>query len=149
MENLKFRIFIKAAPEVVYKTITDHTSFSEWTSVFDLTSHVEGSWQEGSLMRFMSRADNGALHGLISRVKHKIPYAKISLEHVGLVQDGIDVLDNDRANVVKGATESYFLRAYVNGTELEIVTDVFMELKAYFLEVWPRALGKLKALCEA
>ncbi|MZP54187.1 MAG: hypothetical protein GT600_01955, partial [Bacteroidales bacterium] len=47
-----------------------------------------------------------------------------------------------------GARENYTFIDNVRDTLLEIDLDVDSDYKAYFAETWPKALDKLKSICE-
>ncbi len=148
MEKLQFKIVINAAPAVVYEVMTDPKHFQQWTSFFSPGSHFEGTWQKGSKMYFLSTDDNGDKSGMISRVTDHIPDQFIRFEHYGFFQNGKEITEGVDIETLKGASESYTFTAVDGGTELKVESDTYPELKAFFLETWPKALKMLKDICE-
>ena len=56
---MHFAIEIKASVENVFKTMLDDKTYSEWTSVFNPTSHFKGSWEKGSKILFLGTDHDG------------------------------------------------------------------------------------------
>ena len=62
--------------------------------------------------------------------------------------DGVEDTTSDRVKVWAGALENYTF-IYKNGkTELVVDMDINEEFKEMFEGMWPKALQKLKSLCE-
>lgn len=59
-----------------------------------------------------------------------------------MISEGKDV------GAMKGALENYTITQKGNQTELNIDSDTFLEMKGFFLDTWPKALEKLKRICE-
>ena len=86
--------------------------------------------------------------GLISKVIENVPFGQITLQHFGLIQEGKEITDGEEVEAIKGAIEQYTFVSKGGQTELEVKTEIFIELKDYFEETWPKALQVLKQLCE-
>ncbi len=148
METLHFTIQINAQPEVVYQALIDPDHFQEWTSAFSPTSHFKGTWEKGTTMHFLAEDENGNMAGMISRIKENIPNEFISIEHYGWIQNGEEITEGKDVEAMKGALENYTITQNGDQTELKVDSDTFPELKDYFLDAWPKALEKLKNICE-
>jgi hypothetical protein len=85
---------------------------------------------------------------MVSRVAEHRPNEFLSLEHQGVVKDGIE--DTDSAEVKKwaGARENYALRETAGGVTLTVEMDTVDDHKKLFEETWPKALTVLKNLSE-
>jgi uncharacterized protein YndB with AHSA1/START domain len=147
-EVLHFEIRINAAPEKVYNTMIDEEHYREWTSAFNPTSYFEGTWQKGSKIRFVGETQDGSQEGMISRIKENIPNRFISIEHLGLVIKGKDVLCGPEVDTWAGALENYTFTQQDGKTLLSIDADANENYTTYFTDTWPLALQKLKSICE-
>ena len=148
LESLHFEIRINAEPETVYSTLIDKKHYSEWTSEFSHTSHFIGSWEKGSTIHFMGTDEHGNMGGMISKVKENIPNKFVSLQHVGMIQNGKEITTGEEVEIWVGATENYTITRTDNATLFAVDSDSNQEFKSYFYETWPKALNKLKEICE-
>lgn len=148
VENLYFQITINAPVNKVYKTMLDKQHYNEWTVEFDPTSHFIGSWEQESKMLFVGTDKDGEESGMVSWIKQNIPDKIVTIEHLGLYQDGKEILTGDEVNKWSGATEEYRFTDQGGKTLLEVELGGLMEYRSYFLETWPKALNKLKSICE-
>lgn len=148
-EKLHFEIPIQADTKKVYHTIIDKKHFSEWTEVFNETSKYEGSWNKGSKIRFLGSNDDGTLGGMVSRIKENIPNKFISIEHQGIIENGKEITSGVKANGWSGGLENYTLKFSNKHTLLIIDTDTNPEFKTMMENTWPKALNKLKEICES
>ena len=149
LETLHFEISINANVEKVYNTMLDEKHFAEWTAAFNPTSHFKGSWEKGSKILFLGSGQDGNMGGMVSRIKENIPNKFVSIEHLGIVQDGKEITSGADIEGWAGALENYTFTEDNGKTLLLVDMDSNQEFKPYFLETWPKALNKLKAICEA
>lgn len=87
-QNLHFEISINYSAEEVYRTMLDEKHYAAWTAEFNPTSHFVGSWEKDSKILFLGEDKDGNTGGMASRIKENIPNIFISIEHLGLVQNG-------------------------------------------------------------
>lgn len=146
-EMLHFETEINCSPEIVYKTMLDKERFKDWTSDFNTTSRFEGSWEKGSKMRFLGTNKDGTTGGMLSIVRENIPERFVSIEHLGIVQNDEEITSGPEVDRWKG-TESYTFTPMSGGTLLFIDMECNKEFKSYFEETYPRALERLKTICE-
>ena len=149
LDNTHFEISINASADKVYRTMTDEKKFGDWTAEFSPSSHFQGSWQKGSKILFLGEGPDGKIGGMVSRIKENIPGRFISIEHQGMVKDGQEVFSGPEVEKWSGALENYTLREQNGKTLLLVDTNVDSEFFSYFSETWPKALKKLKEICEA
>lgn len=149
MERQNFSILISAPKEIVWHTMLDDQTYREWTKAFMPGSYYKGDWQEGSKMLFLGPdPDTGEEGGMVSRVKAVRPYECVSVEHLGIVANGVEDTTSDEARKWTPALETYSLREAPEGTEVSVEADAADEYKAMFEEQWPKALESLKRLAE-
>lgn len=147
-DSLHFEINIEAKVEDVYKKMLDEKDYSGWTSVFNPTSRYKGTWEEGSKMLFIGTDKDGNEMGMVSRIKENIPNKFVSIEHIGLYNKGEEITAGPGVDSWAGALENYTFNANKGKTVLTIDMDTNAEYKTYFSETWPKALQKLKEICE-
>jgi hypothetical protein len=85
---------------------------------------------------------------MVGRIRENIPNKFVSIENVGVVQNGKEIMTGTKLNQWAGALENYTFSANSRDTLLNIDIDVVEEFKSYFKETWPKALNKLKEICE-
>ena len=144
MKQIRFSIQIAAPKEKVWHTMFDDPSYRIWANVFHEGSYALGDWTEGSKMLFLGPEQAG----MVSRIFRHSPNEFMSIQHLGTIKDGVEDLDSEVAKQWAGALENY--SAFERGglTELIVEIDVTAEYESYFQETWPKALEKLKELCE-
>lgn len=146
--SMHFGITIKASVERVYKTMLEPETYSEWTSVFNPSSHFIGSWEKGSKILFLGTDSNGIRGGMVSRIRENIPHKFVSIEHLGIVEDEKEIYSGQKVEGWAGALENYTFINNEGSTQLEIDLDVDSDYETYFTETWPKALTRLKSICE-
>jgi uncharacterized protein YndB with AHSA1/START domain len=147
-EKMHFDIHIHASPEKVFNIMLDKNHYKEWASVFNQASRYEGSWKKGSEIRFLGTDREGNTGGMISRVADYVPGQFVSIEHLGIIQEGNEITSGPEVKNWAGTTENYSFAKHENGTLLTIDADVNEDFKDYFIDTWPKALNKLKTICE-
>jgi len=147
MHRLRFRTEIDAPRSTVWSTMLDDATYREWTAEFSPGSRFEGDWSEGSRIRFVGPGKDGD-SGMLSRVVTNRPQEYVELEHLGVVHAGQEDTTSEVARAWAGAHESYTLTNADEKTELVVEVDTTEETREDFAEMWPRALGRLKALAE-
>ena len=147
-DRLHFEILIDAPAEKVYKLMLDKPTYEVWTTIFSPTSTFEGSWEEGSKILFVGEGENGEKGGMVSRIEVNKPAEYVSIEHLGELKNGKEILDTPEVQLWAGAHENYIFEAKENQTLLKIELDSNKEFEEYFAGMWPKALVKLKEICE-
>ena len=117
--------------------LADNT-YSEWTKPFHEGSYYEGSWEEGSEIKFLGPDENGGIGGMFSRIKKNDKYKFLSIEHIGSTAIpnlaakpiiDIDVVfdENTDFETIKRQLEN--IGYYHNGNQGIPDRDVFKRLK--------------------
>lgn len=145
METLHFSTHIRAPREAVWKTMLDPETYPLWTASFMEGSSFEGSWEKGSKIKFLGPDQTG----MFSEIAENKPYEFLSIHHLGVIKEGgvIDT-ESDEVKAWTPAYENYTFREKDGGTELLVDMDTGTEYEKYFNETWPKALAKLKEMCE-
>jgi uncharacterized protein YndB with AHSA1/START domain len=147
MERVRYEIVIDAPRPHVWHVMLDDEGYRDWTSAFGAGSHYVGRWEEGEKLLFLAPDDEGT-KGMVSRVAALRPNAFVSLEHLGIVANGVEDTTSEAAREWAPAREDYTLSDRDGGTHLLIEMDMAPEHRAMFDELWSRALERLRALAE-
>jgi uncharacterized protein YndB with AHSA1/START domain len=148
MGKVHFEFSILAKPDRVYQTMLDPMHWKEWTAAFNPDSSFQGSWEKGSGMLFLGTGSDGKIGGMVSRIREHIPNRFISIEHLGVYENGQEVLTGKKAEEWAGALENYSFINRGDYTILRIDMDSNKEFSNYFKETWPKAVEKLKKIIE-
>ncbi|PZX56766.1 SRPBCC domain-containing protein [Algoriphagus chordae] len=146
--RLHFEILIKNTPAEVYRIMLEKPTYEEWTDVLSPGSTYIGTWEEGSKVLFVSQGEEGNSNGLVSKVIKNIPNKHVDVEHIGLLKEGVEITEGEEVEMWQGAHEKYSFKEKGADTLLSIDLDSTMEFEEYFTESWPKALDKVKEICE-
>lgn len=139
MEQLQFEIMINAEPEKVWSVLWDDISYRQWTTALNEGSFYQGTWEEGSIMKFFDSHNNG----MYSQVEKNTPAQEMKLRHLGEIFEGVETPTDWGA-----ATEDYLLEENEEGTVLKIKISTKEEFRSFFEEHYPNALRIIKNLSE-
>lgn len=148
MEKLHFSIMIGAPVEKVWDTMLGAKTYKAWTEVFGSGSHYEGDWEEGSKILFLAPDENNSQGGMVSRIKENRKHEFISIEHLGVVENGKEDTSSAKVKKWAGALEDYTFKGKGRSTELLVHVDMDEDYSEMFETLWPKALQKLKELSE-
>ncbi len=146
---LFFDIHIKASTDKVYRRMINEKHYADWTSLFAPGSHFKGSWTKASKIQFLAPDEKGNMGGMVSRIRENIPGRFVSIEHLGLVENDIEITTGQAVEGWAGALENYTFIADNGKTLLLVDLDSNQEYEIYFNDIWPKALQRLKEICEA
>ena len=151
MKKLQFKVSIHAPVNKVYELmlgIKNKTTNEQWTSMFNPTSTYEGSWDMGSKILFIGIDEKGEKGGMVSRIIENIPNQFVSIQHYGLVKADKEITEGPEVEKWANGLENYTFEENNGVTTLTVnldITEVFLD---YMNETYPKALDKLKELCE-
>lgn len=148
MKKAKYSIVIDADKKTVWDTMLNDKTYREWTRAFHDGSYYEGSWEKGSEIRFMAPNDEGKMEGMFSRIKENDKYKFVSIEHLGMIKDGVVDTTSEEVKKWTPSFENYTFTEKDGKTEVKIEMDVAEEYESMFEEMWPKALKALKTLSE-
>ena len=153
-ETMHFEIVIQAPVQKVWDKMLGDATYREWTESFHVGSYYKGDWSEGSRMLFLGPDENSNKEGgMVSRIKENRKYEFISIEHLGVVMDGVEDTTSEQVMKWLPAFENYTFTD--KGAETLLAIDMEMPdtseakmMKEMFEGMWPNALLKLKEICE-
>jgi uncharacterized protein YndB with AHSA1/START domain len=148
LEVINFEISINAPAEKVFNLMLGDKTYREWTAEFNPSSYYKGSWDKGSKILFLGTDKDGKTGGMVSKIRENIPGKFISIEHLGLVKGDEEITSGPEVSSWAGALENYNFKTSNGNTVVEVDMDSNEDFKSYFEETWPKALNKLKAICE-
>ncbi len=127
-------------------------TYREWTKIFNPTSHFKGSWEKGSKILFIGTNEDGKEGGMVSRIQENIPNRFVSIEHQGILENGKEKTSGPEVDAWSGGLENYTFSEQNGKTLLSInmqtKTKLDENMSSYFAETWPKALERLKTICE-
>ena len=149
MQKLHFSITINAPKEKVWHAMLDDKPYREWTTAFNPGSYYKGDWSKGSKILFLGPdPKTGEEGGMVSRIAENKPYEYISIEHLGIVHNGIEDTTSEEAKKWAPAFENYTFKEKDGKTEVIVDMDIDEKEAEMFNKVWPEALKKLKEIAE-
>jgi hypothetical protein len=143
-KTLQFSTTISARRPRVWDVMLGPETYKEWTTPFCAGSHYVGSWDQGAKIRFLAPSGDGMTAEIAENRLHEF----ISIRHLGEVAGGVDDTTSDRVRAWAPAYENYAFVDSPAGTEVRVSVDVTPEYEAAMNDMFPKALAKLKALCE-
>ena len=149
MEKLRRTILINAPRETLWDIMLADDTYRQWTSAFHPGSYYKGSWSQGSKILFLGPGPDGSGEGgMVSRIRENRRHEFISIEHLGIVHNGVEDTESEQAKKWAPAYENYTFTTKDGGTELTVEMDVDEKEKESLETMWTDALSRLKALAE-
>lgn len=151
MKKLQFRISINAPVEKVFDHmlgIQNKSTYEQWTSLFNPTSSYEGNWTKGSKMLFIGTDEKGEKGGMVSEIAENIPNQFVSIRHYGLVQANVEITEGPEVEKWANGFENYTFEENNGITKVTVDLDMTEEFMDFMNKTYPKALAKLKELCE-
>ena len=85
---------------------------------------------------------------MVSRIAENKLYEYISIEHLGMINDGVEDTTSEEVKKWTPAFENYTIKEKNGKTDVLVDMDINAEYKEMFERMWPIALQKLKELAE-
>ena len=151
MQRLQFNINIHAPVAIVYNRmlgIDNKLTYEQWTALFNPTSTYEGDWNKGSKMLFVGVDEEGRKSGMVSMIVENIPNQFVSIQHKGELKANEEVTSGPDVDKWANGFENYTFAANDNSTNLTVDLDTVEECLDFMNDVYPKALEKLKEICE-
>jgi hypothetical protein len=151
MNKLHFTITINAPVSHAWDTMLADSSYRQWTEAFNKGSYYQGDWSEGSRILFLGpHPDGSGEGGMIARIAENRLHEYISIEHLGIIKNGIEDTDSAEVKQWTPAFENYtFTPIDETTTRIDVDLDSHDDYVEMFSTLWPVALERLKQLCEA
>lgn len=151
MQKLQFKINIKAPVSKIYDLmlgLNSKSSYEEWTSLFNPTSTFEGSWDKGTKILFIGVDEKGEKGGMVSRIVENIPNQFVSIQHYGLVKADKEITEGPEVEKWANGFENYTFEENTGTVTVTVDLDTTEDFIGYMNDTYPKALNKLKDLCE-
>ena len=151
MKKLQFNISIHAPVSSVYNVmlgISSKSTYEQWTAMFNPTSTYEGNWEKGSKMLFIGVDEKGEKGGIVSKIAENIPNQFVSIQHYGLINAGKEITEGAEVEKWANGFENYSFEENNEVTTVKVEIDATEEFIDFMNETYPKALNKLKELCE-
>ncbi len=127
--------------------LSDKKTYEAWTAFFEPTSTWEGTWDEGGKIIFTSNAGEEK-SGMVARILKNDPAKMVSINHYGMLEKGEEITDGPKMEGWGDALENYWFEQTADGTKVIVEVDMKEEYAKQMDEIWPKALAKLKEICE-
>ena len=151
MKKLQFTACIIAPAAKVYDVmlgVNNKSTYEQWTALFNPTSTYEGCWDKGSKILFIGVDENGNKGGMVSKIVQNIPNQFVSIQHYGLVQADKEITEGLEVEKWANGFENYTFEQNNGTTIVTVDLDTTEDFVDYMNELYPKALDKLKELCE-
>ena len=160
MKKLQFKVSINAPVTRIYDFmlgINSKSTYEQWTSLFNPTSTYEGSWDKGNKILFIGIDEKGEKGGMVSKIAENIPNRFVSIQHYGFVKADKEITEGPEVEKWANGFEIYTFeennarpdRPGGRGTTTVIVDlDTTEDFLDFMNQTYPKALDKLKELCE-
>ncbi len=151
MKKLQFNVKINAIASKVYDSmlgISNKSTYEQWTALFNPTSTYEGSWNKGSKMLFVGTDEKGEKGGMVSEIADNILNQFISIRHYGIVKASVEITEGPEVEKWANGYENYTFVENNGITTVTVDLDTTEEFLDYMNENYPKALEKLKEICE-
>ena len=151
MKKLQFKVNINAPVTRIYDFMlgtNSKSTYEQLTSMFNLTSTYEGSWKKGNKILFFGVDEKGEKGGMVSRIAENIPNQFVSIQHYGLLNAGKEITEGPEVEKWASGFENYTFEENNGTTTVTVDLDTAEDIVDYMNETYPRALDRLKELCE-
>jgi hypothetical protein len=151
MKKLQFKESINAPATRVYDVmlgINSKSTYEQWTALFNPTSSYEGSWEKGNKILFIGVDEKGEKGGMVSRIADIVPNRFVSIQHYGLVKGDQEITEGPEVEKWANGFENYTFEENNGTTTVTVDLDITEDFVSYMNEAYPKALDKLRELCE-
>jgi hypothetical protein len=151
MKKISFNISINAPVNIVFDVmlgINKKSTYEQWTALFNPTSSYEGTWNKGSKMLFIGTDEKGEKGGIVSEIYDNVPNQFISIRHYGLVKGNVEITEGPEVEKWANGYENYSFVENNDITTLTVDLDTTVDFLDYMNKTYPKALEKLKEICE-
>jgi hypothetical protein len=149
MEKVQFNIVINAPVEQVFNTMFGKETYRQWTSVFNASSDYEGSWAQDEKILFVGTNKEGKKEGMVGIVKQFIPNNFVAVEYTGFLDGDKQITEGPDMGEWCLMYENYSFTSVGDETTVMVALNVGEAVLNYLKDTYPKALYKLKEICEA
>ena len=151
MKRIQYDVKINEPASKIYDVmlgISDKSNYEKWTALFNPTSTYDGSWDKGSKMLFIGVDENGEKGGMVSEIAENIPNKFVSIRHYGLVKEDKEITEGPEVEKWANGMENYSFEENNGTTTVTVDLDTTEDFVEYMNDTYPKALAKLKEMCE-
>ena len=151
MKRLQFKVSINAPVTKVYDSMlgtSSKSTYEQWTALFNPTSTYEGSWEKGSKILFLGVDEKGEKGGMVSRIADNIPNRFVSIQHYGILKADKEITEGPEVEKWANGFENYTFGENNGATTVTVDLDTTEDFVDYMNQSYPKALAKLKEICE-
>jgi hypothetical protein len=151
MKKLQFKISINAPASKIYDImlgIKSKSTYEQWTALFNPTSTYEGNWGKGTKILFVGIDEKGEKGGMVSKIAENTPNQFVSIQHYGLLKGDKEITEGPDVEKWANGFENYTYTENNGTTTVTVDLDTTEEFVDYMNESYPKALDKLKEICE-
>lgn len=135
MKKLEYKTEIIATTEKVWNTLWNAETYEKWSS----GNRFEGTWEQGTVMKFFDTQNNGMFNLVETNVLQK----ELQMKHLGWIMNGeLSPQGWEESNI------SYHLDETENGTELKVNVNSLDEFVDFYSGYVPKIFEKIKDLAE-
>lgn len=151
MKKLQFKVSISAPASKVYDMmlgLSSKSTYEQWTALFNPTSTFEGNWEKGSKILFIGVDEKGEKGGLVSKIVDNITNQFVSIQHYGLFKADKEITEGPDVEKWANGFENYSFEESNGTTLLMVDLDTTEDFINFMNDTYPKALEKLKEICE-
>ena len=151
MNKLQFKVSINAPVARTYDImlgLSSKSTYEQWTALFNPTSTYEGTWDKGNKILFVGVDEQGEKGGMVSRIADIIPNRFVSIQHYGLMAGGKEITEAPDVEKWANGFENYTFEENNGTTTVTVELDTTEDFLGYMNQTYPKALDKLKEICE-
>lgn len=151
MKKLQFKVSINAPVTSIYDImlgISSKSTYEQWTFLFNPTSTYEGGWDKGNKILFVGVDEKGEKGGMVSRIAENIPNRFVSIQHYGLLKGDMEITEGPEVEKWATGFENYTFEENNGTTTVTVDLDTTEDFVSFMKETFPKALDKLKEICE-
>ncbi len=145
MKTLTYNIQIAAPVKKVWDTMLQADTYQQWVKVSWPGSYYDGKWEKDADIKFISPGQGGTLAHIVELK----PQQYVLANHIAVLHaDGSEDRSSELAKGWIGTEESYRFTEKNGMTELTTEIKTSPKWEMMFNDGWPKALAKLKEICE-
>lgn len=145
MQNLTFKIRIKASTEKVWKYLWELENYKKWNSVFGAGNYYKtDSFEQGSKIHLLTPNGDGMYSILEKLVENEV----LVFKHLGELTNFKEQPIDEKIQGWTNALESYELKPLGNETELIVQVESMEQYADHMNKTFPLALRELKRISE-
>jgi hypothetical protein len=151
MKKIQFKVIINAPANKVYDVmlgISNKLTYEQWTALFNPTSTYDGNWEKGSKIQFVGTDEKGEKGGMVSEIFDNIPNRFVSIRHYGLLKANVEITEGPEVEKWANGFENYTFEENNGTTTVTVDLDTTEDFLDYMNQTYPKALDKLKEICE-